>query len=96
MLADLHPRWFRDRSNMVCGLSFLCPHCKKERMAVKFSPPLPIMSEDLTPFDFDDGRPIWLRQGDTFETLTLQPSINLAHLGHWHGFIVAGKMITFP
>lgn len=34
----------------------------------------------------------WQRQGDTFETLTLAPSIDASRAGHWHGFIQNGEI----
>ncbi len=33
---------------------------------------------------------VWQRVGDTFETLTLSPSINYAGADHWHGCIANG------
>jgi len=34
--------------------------------------------------------PAWDRQGDTFDTLTLLPSIDFSGKGHWHGHITNG------
>ncbi len=36
----------------------------------------------------------WTRSGDTFETLTLTPSVDAAShgVGHWHGFITNGEI----
>ncbi len=34
----------------------------------------------------------WQRTGDTFETLTLTPSIDASRAGHWHGFITDGEV----
>lgn len=34
----------------------------------------------------------WQRSGDTFETLTLSPSIDASRAGHWHGFITNGEV----
>ena len=36
----------------------------------------------------------WDRQGDTFETLTLSPSIWAEPPMHWHGFIRSGEIET--
>ena len=73
------------------GVSFDCPKCERQynhRLAVYFTNPL-------------DGGPkvwrygveefLWNRSGDTFETLTLSPSINWLE-GHWHGFIKNGEV----
>lgn len=33
----------------------------------------------------------WTREGDTFETLTIKPSVDASASGHWHGFVTAGE-----
>jgi hypothetical protein len=33
---------------------------------------------------------LWQRTGETFETLTLTPSVDCSAWGHWHGFITNG------
>lgn len=38
------------------------------------------------------GSTLWQRSGDTFETLTLTPSVDASKFGHWHGFITNGEM----
>ena len=34
----------------------------------------------------------WRREGETFDTVTLMPSIDTSKHGHWHGFITRGEM----
>ncbi len=34
----------------------------------------------------------WHREGDTFENLTLTPSIDASKFGCWHGFITNGEI----
>lgn len=34
----------------------------------------------------------WLRTGDTFEALTLSPSIDASGAGHWHGWVQNGEI----
>jgi hypothetical protein len=34
----------------------------------------------------------WHRVGDTFDTLTLTPSIDCSRFGHFHGFITGGEV----
>lgn len=44
-----------------------------------------------------DPRPGWEREGDTFETLTLKPSVlRIQSRGQcgWHGFITNGEVTT--
>lgn len=33
------------------------------------------------------------RTGDTFETLTLSPSVGFGSIGHWHGHIINGEIL---
>lgn len=101
-LSDLDPRWcigggslFYGRHGM--GMSFLCPVHKNHRLAVMFSNPLDGQPRDTS------ARYCWLRTGDTFEVMTLGPSIDASgsnsdigsHLGMiqtpcWHGYITNG------
>lgn len=70
------------------GIMFDCPCGCDSQCYVDFRNPL-------------DGGPMhqkeshsWQREGDTFETLSLTPSIlRISHCG-WHGYITKGKIIT--
>jgi Family of unknown function (DUF6527) len=42
--------------------------------------------------DYHIGRILWHREGVTFETLSLTPSVDASHFGHWHGFITNGEI----
>jgi hypothetical protein len=71
------------------ALTFRCPHCKI-RLAVWFKNPIdggPPHEEKRA-----DGTmwPLWQRTGETFEDLTLSPSVDASAQGHWHGFITKG------
>jgi len=90
-LVDLNPSWFGiyGRESEGAGVIFDCP-CQSDacawggKIAISFSNPLkgdpePVASEKL-----------WLRTGDTFETLTLSPSIHC--VGHWHGWLRNGVL----
>ena len=46
---------------------------------------------DLHTFDVPPGF-LWQRTGDTFETLSLSPSIDASASGHWHGFVTNGEV----
>lgn len=95
-LTDLNPRWACDADIVIGGvnqhfenrhgmaISFECPHCRDCRLAVWFENPI----DGLPPTD--DAEHLWRRDGDTFETLTLSPSIDASKVGHWHGFIRDG------
>lgn len=114
-LTELEPRWAQDvlmnhagkgQSNFppagfVNAITFLCPHCLKQRLGVSFQPPFGPL-DWLTP-----GQPIagsgkvWTREsGETFEALTLSPSVDTSanpagridFEGHWHGHIKNGEV----
>ncbi len=95
-LTDLNPRW-TGAGTIITGITFDCPHCFTQRLGVLFE-------NSIDPEKWlDKGvtRPHtereWKRQGDTFDTLTLSPSIdvtgNLQFKDHWHGFITNGKVV---
>ena len=107
-LIDLYPRWGIDADIVIGGVSkhfegrtgmavsFECPHCvareiatgdkRVQRLAVWFANPI-----DGGP-PTDDAKTLWTRTGDTFETLTLSPSVDASSDGHWHGFIRNGEI----
>jgi len=86
------------------GVSFLCPHCspdlpehgsqRRQRLAIRFCPaidPTNVEATFMVPLVHEETT--WNRvSGDTFETLTLSPSINTEQHGHWHGFITNGNI----
>ena len=92
-LTSLDPRWVVDQGQRRVGVSFACPTCAgmaepacSGRVAVFVDPP------------FDPGPvflPAWSRVGDTFDDLTITPSIRVS-LGrdgeHWHGFVIGGQV----
>lgn len=97
-LVDLNPRWAVDGDIVVGGVSrhyegrlgmgitFDCPHCKATRLGVWIANPI----DGLPPTD--DATLLWQRSGETFDTLTLSPSIDVSAHGHWHGFIKNGEI----
>lgn len=97
-LAELSPRWFRpyafvDSVVVFTGITFICPHCKTQRIAVPFAPA--IDPGNVRPgTTWRDDPKSWRRHsGDTFDTLTLGPSIDLSKYCHWHGHIVNGEVL---
>ena len=100
-LTDLNPKWclptmqWASSSPYYTALTFDCPHCRTQRLAVYFKPA--IDPEGLQKrYEWPEPNPgvlKWQRKGDTFETLTLEPSVNFDSTGHWHGSIVNGEMI---
>jgi Family of unknown function (DUF6527) len=98
-LIELEPHWIGSRWNFVggvrFGITFLCPHCKEVRLGVIFSNPFGEV-EKLTMAKWADIRTntknLWKRNGQTFEDLSLFPSIDASEEGHWHGSIVNGEI----
>lgn len=105
-LIDLKPRWidlfnWSHPSIFHVGVSFLCPQCdvnlpehgekRRQRLAVQFWPPIDPDKLLGTLFELPE-LPTYHRriQGDSFETLTLEPSIGFESFGHWHGRIING------
>lgn len=94
-LVDRNPQWMRTSGGREgVGLLFDCP-CAS---CVSSDNPMPIGVAFDRPLDLGDSLtgagPLWHRTGDTFETLTLTPSI-LMHVGtteHWHGYLTNGDL----
>lgn len=94
-LIDLNPRWIGFPGPVYDGVSFDCPHCRTQRLAIKFSPPIDpngLWTKITQPTYV--GENVWKRAGgDTFETLTISPSVDASKFnGHWHGFITNGDI----
>lgn len=80
-------QWNKEGPDVYFGLSFLCPCCMKNRFAVTFKPFIDTGNlADSVQWAWP-GAPnpntgevkqvsFWSRTGDTFDTLTLQPSVN--------------------
>lgn len=86
-LTELEPTWWGRDGRHGLGITFLCPHCRKQKISVAFINPLDGGST------YPDDKPFWTREGESFETLTIKPSINASKIGHWHGFIRGGDII---
>jgi hypothetical protein len=94
-LTDLNPRWYTAAGSPdIVGITFDCPccpgHVSATRLGVLF---VEEIDRDGLPNDAHWTRPgvKWHRTGDTFETLSLTPSIDASKLGHWHGFVTNGE-----
>lgn len=103
-LTDLNPRWIGAGGSNVynadgtpitprhgIGLMFSCP-CgnadDEHDCYVRLSNPL-----DGGP-PLDPQHPIWHREGEDFDTLTLTPSILRTDECKWHGFITNGNIVN--
>lgn len=97
-LTDLEPRWAADYDILIgdrvvhdadrvgMAISFLCPCCREMRLCVFFKNPV----DGKAHTDDRDDAHLWTRTGDTFETLSLTPSVDASGFGHWHGVITNG------
>lgn len=107
-LTELHPKWITlngwvPEDAFYRGVSFLCPRCPRNpcptcghdgthRYAVMFWPPIDPagwMARMAAALPQEGHKRV---SGDTFDTLTLEPSIGFDP--HWHGHIVGGE-VTF-
>lgn len=97
-LTELNPRWFgtgTEPNVIINGVSFDCPHCRTQRLAVHFKNPIDKAGWIERGVILSHAECEWNREGDTFETLTLTPSIDASRIdfgGHWHGFITKGEV----
>ncbi len=89
-LTELNPRWIADHGTRI-GLSFDCPHCRTERLAVPFhSSTVEYLADGYTVARGWETNHIWTMTGNSFENLSLSPSIDASGVGHWHGLITNG------
>lgn len=104
-LIELDPKWIT-RDGTRIGIVFRCPHCGTDNFyrLTCYSVPMgkfgqqhevlaPLVHEDelhrVVPVKPDYA---WQFSGDTFETLTIAPSLDASASGHWHGHIVNGEI----
>lgn len=100
-LVDLNPQWLGAGGEGVRGVDgksiprreatsilFDCPCGCEHQVCVPFANP----ADGLGPTYPGHG---WTRSGDTFETLTLTPSIQRVFPNRcWHGFVTNGEVTT--
>jgi hypothetical protein len=100
-LIDLHPQFYGAGGDAITdkhgnpvperhglGVTFDCPCGCEHPIAIPFVNPL-----DGGPKHGDDPRRGWQRTGDSFETLTLSPSILRMDGCGWHGWVTEGEII---
>lgn len=88
-LIDLHPTFYGAADCSGMGILFDCPCGCDEKCGVPFA----------NPISGGEPRDGWQRTGETFETLTLIPSLQRVKSasGHgcdWHGFVTNGEVTT--
>lgn len=101
-LADLHPEFIGAGGSGVFNADG-SPATPRSGVGITLDCPCGCDSELYVPFanPLDGGRPVghethplWNRIGDTFETITLSPSILRIGGCGWHGFIEHGGVRT--
>jgi hypothetical protein len=75
-LVDLNPKWMEGRyagaDGAICGVRFDCPEGHADCWhAIPFTPDLAGVARE----SWQTNGAVWQRVGDTFETLSLSPSI---------------------
>jgi hypothetical protein len=99
-LVDLKPKWatlaqWCASEAFYTGITFLCPHCLQKRLYVRFWPPVDPEKLLGRIFELPDPGPEVHRRtsGESFESLTIDPSIGFESIGHWHGRIINGEVV---
>jgi hypothetical protein len=89
-LVDLNPRWLshaEGREGTFIDFDCPCGACGSS-ISIAVDPPL------------DGGVPAadaahqWKREGESFDTLTLRPSLERKDHCRWHGFITNGEVTS--
>ena len=107
-LIELSPHWislnqWAGTDPFWIGVSFLCPHCiplnlpehgpeRVRRLAVSFWPPIDPAGLLGRMFEMPSNGGHQRVSGDTFDTLTLFPSIGFENIGHGHWHITNGEI----
>lgn len=90
-LAELHPQFPNSSDGKRgVGVAFDCP-CGKHDEAHRCYVPFDVALDGTRVRPPERG---WQRTGETFEALTLTPSIQRMDDCRWHGFITNGEVIT--
>lgn len=97
-LTELEPHWvglhnWCSDSIYRIGVSFNSPKTGK-RLAVLFTPAID-PDRLAEKYGWPEAHPQalkWKRTGETFETLTLTPSLDFSAGGDWHGFVTVGEV----
>lgn len=71
------------------AIAFDCPCGCESRVCIALSAPLDGGAPYTSP-----GEPTWKRTGDSFETLTLSPSLQRVGGCGWHGWVRDGEVIA--
>jgi len=92
-LIELEPRWYvlHDGGPRV-GFTFICPHCLQQRLGIAVHDSGRREIEEQEPEAHPPGTVWQITNGSDFHDLSLSPSIDASHVGHWHGWITIGEI----
>lgn len=101
-LVDLHPRFLGAGGPGITNSKTGEEVPRREGVGVMFDCPCGCDSPCYVPFAnpldggpaLESGHPVWQRVGETFEDLTLTPSILRMRTCDWHGYVTKGEIIT--
>jgi hypothetical protein len=99
-LTDLEPRFFvvGQAGGQPHGITFDCPHCVGNEHGSRLAIALHMDGTNFdpdpqNPQQFETGETIWtITGGDSFDNLSLSPSVDASESGHWHGHITNGEV----
>jgi hypothetical protein len=94
-LVELDPRWLAlESGGPRVGLSFECPHCRDQRIAVLFHHSgVGAFAEDQYIMAHGGaGKHVWEMSGTDFTNISLSPSVDASAHGHWHGYVRNGEV----
>jgi hypothetical protein len=98
-LVDLEPRYFvRGEGGHPVGITFDCPCCVGKEHGSRLAVAIHMDGTNFdpdpdNPQQFETGETIWtVASGDSFDNISLTPSVDASGAGHWHGYITGGEI----
>jgi hypothetical protein len=79
--------------NEAQGIEFLCPCCYEANKGNVGTHLVIVWFKDKVPVDAEPGPGRWTPSGNSFDNLTLAPSIQLRGGCNWHGFVQNGLTV---
>ncbi len=79
-LTDLEPRWVSESGRHGQGMTFACPAGCGGRLGVPFANPVDGGGPLPPGMRGSSGDFLWQRSGDTFESMTLTPSVDASRV----------------
>ena len=96
-LTERDPHWVSEsvtRHGQAMGFECPCKVCMKSANPLRLSVPFANPLDGGTPVKgFNTSGFLWHREGETFETITVSPSVDASGFGHWHGVITNGELV---